>query len=74
VNEVLAKQRDGIEVIASLPQGQGGHPLLVAGTFGKGRAVAWTSDIGPHWLPPEFCAWPGYRRLWTQMLGWLTGK
>ena len=70
VNEVKAKA--GAEVIASLPADQGGHPLLVAGTYGKGRAVAWTTDIGPHWLSPEFCAWDGYRRLWLQMLGWMT--
>ena len=48
-------------------------PLLVAGTFGKGRTLAWTSDIGPHWLPPEFAAWPGYARLWRQSLAWLVG-
>jgi uncharacterized membrane protein len=71
VNEV--KLKPGAEIIASLPADQGGHPLLAAGTFGKGRAVAWTSDIGPHWLSPEFCAWSGYRRLWLQMLDWMTG-
>ena len=70
VNEV--KLKPGAELIASLPAEQGSHPLLVAGTFGKGRSVAWTSDIGPHWLSPEFCAWDGYRRLWLQMLGWMT--
>jgi uncharacterized membrane protein len=70
VNEVTVKP--GATRIASLPLDQGGHPLLVAGTFGKGRTVAWTSDIGPHWLSPEFCAWQGYRRLWLQMLDWMT--
>ena len=70
VNEV--KPKPGAEIIATLPADQGGHPLLVAGTYGKGRTVAWTSDIGPHWLSPEFCAWDGYRRLWLQMLGWMT--
>ncbi len=70
VNEVSVKP--GAELIASIPAEQGGHPLLVAGTYGKGRAVAWTSDIGPHWLSPEFCAWNGYRRLWLQMLDWMT--
>lgn len=71
VNEV--KLKPGAELMASLPADQGAHPLLAAGTFGKGRAVAWTSDIGPHWLSPEFCAWAGYRRLWLQMLDWMTG-
>ena len=70
VNQV--KPKPGAKVIATLPDDQGGYPLLVAGTFGKGRAVAWTSDIGPHWLSSEFCAWDGYRRLWLQMLTWMT--
>jgi uncharacterized membrane protein len=70
VNEVEAKP--DAEVLARLPKEQGGHPLLVVGRSGKGRAAAWTSDIGPHWLSPEFCAWPGYARLWRNLLGWLT--
>ena len=47
--------------------------VSVAGRHGKGRTLAWTSDIGPHWLPPEFVAWKGYARLWTQALAWLCG-
>ena len=26
------------------------HPLLVVGTFGKGRTAACTSDVAPHWV------------------------
>jgi uncharacterized membrane protein len=70
VNEVEPKP--GAEVVARLPAGEGGHPLLVLGGHGRGRTAAWTSDIGPHWLSPEFCAWEGYARLWTNLLGWLT--
>jgi uncharacterized membrane protein len=69
-NEVVARERDDVEVLASLPEDQGGHPLLVTGTYGKGRTVAWTSDIGPHWLPNTFVEWPGYAKLWKNMLGW----
>jgi uncharacterized membrane protein len=69
-NEVVAKP--GATVIARLPAAQGGHPLLVAGRHGRGRTLAWTSDIGPHWLPQPFVDWPGYARLWRQALGWLT--
>lgn len=68
-NEVTAKP--GADVIATVPADYGEKPLLVAGTHGKGRAVAWTSDIGPHWLPNEFVAWEGYARLRRQMLNWL---
>ena len=39
---------------------------------GQGRTAAWTSDIGPHWLPQAFAQWQGYPRLWRQALAWLT--
>ncbi|MBK9944663.1 MAG: cytoplasmic protein [Kouleothrix sp.] len=48
-------------------------PLLVAWAFGAGRAVAFASDCGPHWAPPEFLAWSGYARLWSQMVAWAGG-
>ena len=70
-NEVKAKT--GAEMLATASADYSERPLLVAGAFGKGRTLAWTSDIGPHWLPPEFAAWSGYARLWRQSLEWLVG-
>jgi uncharacterized membrane protein len=70
-NEV--KLKPGAELIATVSADYEEKPLLVAGAFGKGRTLAWTSDIGPHWLPPEFAAWTGYARLWKGALGWLVG-
>lgn len=72
VNEVEVRARPDVEVVAVLPDDQGGHPLLVVGEYESGRTAVWTSDIGPHWLSPEFCAWPGYARLWKNILGWIT--
>jgi uncharacterized membrane protein len=72
VNEVSLRNRDDVELVARLPEDQGGHPLLVTGRFGKGRTAVWTSDISPHWLPQQFCEWPGYKLLWTNMLEWCT--
>jgi uncharacterized membrane protein len=72
VNEVELRADANVELIARLPQDQGGFPLLVLGGHGKGRTAAWTSDIGPHWLSPAFCEWQGYGRLWKNILGWLT--
>ncbi|MEA3148734.1 MAG: hypothetical protein QOI53_4399 [Verrucomicrobiota bacterium] len=63
-NEVTAKE--GAEVLATV----GEDPQLVTGSFGKGRSVAWTSDVGPHWCPKDFVDWPGYNRLWQQIVGW----
>jgi len=74
VNEVEVRQREDVEIIARLPDDQGGHPLLVTGHFGTGRSAVWTSDIGPHWLSAEFCAWAGYARLWKNILGWLSAR
>ncbi len=72
VNEVTLKAGNAAQLLARLPQAEGGHPLLATGTYGNGRVVAWTSDIGPHWLPPEFGGWSGYARLWRQTLAWIT--
>jgi uncharacterized membrane protein len=69
-NEVAPKATG--TVLARLPVDCGGHPLLVAGTYKKGRTLAWTSDIGPHWLPRRFVDWPGYARLFGQAAAWLT--
>lgn len=68
-NEVVPKE--GAEVVARLPASEGGHPLLVTGRHGRGRTAAWTSDIGPHWVPNEFLEWEGYGPLWRNLLGWL---
>ena len=72
VNEVMV--RNGATVVARLPEDQGGHPLLVLGQHGQGRTAAWTSDVGPHWLSPEFCDWPGYGTLWKNLFGWLVAR
>jgi uncharacterized membrane protein len=64
LNEVRAK--DGSDLIAAA----GGHPLLIAGNFGQGRSVAFTSDCAPHWAPPAFVAWEHYNRLWNQIVTW----
>ncbi|MCX5496779.1 glutamine amidotransferase [Kaistia dalseonensis] len=71
-NEVVLRERDDVVLHARLPESEGGHPLLVSGEFGEGRTVAWTSDIGPHWLPNSFVEWPGYATLWKNVLSWVT--
>lgn len=48
----------------------GDDPLLAVGAAGSGRAVAFASDLAPHWAPPEFIGWQHYRRLWASIIGW----
>lgn len=73
-NEVTLKTGPHVEVLARLPEDQGGHPLLVTGRYGQGRTAVWTSDIGPHWLPQTFVAWHGYAKLWRNLLSWVTAR
>jgi uncharacterized membrane protein len=47
------------------------HPLLVVSAAGAGRAAAFTSDMGPHWLPDSFVNWDGYAQLWRQCVTFL---
>jgi uncharacterized membrane protein len=49
-------------------------PLLVIGGHGKGRCVAYMTDIGPHWCPKEFAEWDGYGLLWKNMIKWAAGS
>jgi uncharacterized membrane protein len=49
-------------------------PLLVVGRHGAGRSAAFASDCAPHWCPPPFMSWPGYDRLWGNLLTWLCGQ
>jgi uncharacterized membrane protein len=57
------------EVLARVEQ----DPLLLVSEPGSGRALAWTSDIAPHWCPEPFTTWEGYERLWNQAVSWLLG-
>ncbi len=63
-NRLIAK-RDA-EVVAR----SGDDPMLVTGEFGQGRAVAFASDLAPHWASPEFVQWQHYATLWTAILSW----
>lgn len=58
--------RDQATVVATV----GSDPLVVAGTFGAGRSVAFASDCGPHWAPPPFVEWEGYATLWQNIADW----
>jgi uncharacterized membrane protein len=51
----------------------GDDPLLASWDFGQGRSVAFASDCGPHWAPPAFVEWDGYRTLWQNIANWASG-
>jgi uncharacterized membrane protein len=64
------RPKDGANVIATVDD----DPLIVAWSFGKGRSLAFTSDCGPHWAPPDFVNWEGYVRFWANAADWLTSQ
>lgn len=66
--------KDGAKLLLTTGSDYGHQPLLAATRHGAGRTMAWTSDIGPHWLPQSFADWPGYRLLWLQCFAWLAGS
>ncbi|MCA0330841.1 MAG: glutamine amidotransferase [Actinobacteria bacterium] len=62
--------KPGTDVVARV----GDDPLVVLGQVESGRSAVFTSDLAPHWAPPEFLEWPGYRPLWDALLTWAAGK
>lgn len=64
------KAKPGATVVAT----HGDDPLLVVSEAGKGRSVAFASDVAPHWAPPEFMSWPYYPKLWASIVRWAAGR
>lgn len=50
-----------------------GDPMIVVWSFGKGRAMAFASDIAPHW-GAGFQEWKYYEEFWDQALEWMTSR
>ena len=51
-----------------------GDPLIAVCDYGQGRAMVWTTDVGPHWCPVTFAQWEGYGKLWRNAMHWLARK
>ena len=52
---------------------ESGDPLIVVGEFEKGRSLAFTSDIAPHW-GAGFQEWSYCERFLEQVVLWLAGR
>jgi uncharacterized membrane protein len=71
---VLGFQRFSAKPDADILAAADGHAILVVGAYGKGRVLAFASDIGPHWAPRTFVEWDGFRRLWGNSMRWLADE
>lgn len=63
----LVTARPEADVVATV----GDDVLIASWQVGQGRALVWTSDIGPHWCPEPFLAWEGFAPVVGAMLRWL---
>jgi uncharacterized membrane protein len=68
---VLGFQRFLPKPDAQVLAGVDDKAILVVGTYGAGRTLAFATDIGPHWAPKHFTEWEGFRRLWGRSVSWL---
>lgn len=68
-NRTTAKA--GADVLMQSPKGD---PIIAAGTHGKGRAVAYTTDCAQDWASQELLGWDKYGQLWDQLLRWVGNK
>jgi len=59
--------KKGASVLASIG---GADPLIVVWQAGKGRSMAFTSDLAPHW-GTDFVKWSHYGTFWKQAVEWL---
>jgi len=50
-----------------------GDPFIIVREFGKGRSMAFASDISPHW-GAGFQKWENYGRSFVQAIRWLAGR
>ncbi len=65
----LVQKAEG-EVIATV----NGDPFIAVRQYEKGRTLAFSSDMSPHWGSPEFVGWKYYSTLLANMVRWLAGK
>ncbi len=68
-NELIPKKN--AEVIITIKET--GHPLVVAGTFGKGRIMIYASDPAPHW-GINFELWKAYDPFWQNAFKWTSNR
>ena len=64
-NKVKVKQ-DG-KLLATINN----DPFIVVGKYGKGKTMAFTSDLSKHW-GTDFISWKGYADFWHNTFFWLT--
>lgn len=63
------KLKSNAELLATINE----DPFIAVWEFGEGRAMAFTSDLAPHW-GTAFIKWDYYSQFWYQSVRWLARK
>jgi len=63
--------KENADVLATI--GKQDDPFIVVGEYGKGKSLAFTSDLAPHW-GTDFVKWEYYSQFWYQAINWLIAK
>lgn len=71
---LLGYNRFGLKDDAVLLAEINSDPLLAVRQVGRGRTLAWASDIAPHWCTQDFMDWDGYPVLFANACRWLAGS
>jgi uncharacterized membrane protein len=66
-NKISAKS-DG-RVLATVDD----NPFIIVGDYGKGRTMAFASDLSKHW-GTAFIEWNDYAAYWRNAIKWLAGR
>jgi uncharacterized membrane protein len=72
MNRVAMRDSADAKTVIHCSHRKGQMPLLSVRDYGAGRTLAWTTDIGLHWLSQDFMQWSGYDLLMANMIRWLT--
>lgn len=64
---VTTAKDDSVVIMEDLDSGA---PLIVAGTFGEGKTVAYTGGFGSGW-DEDFSEWSDFGQLWVQIVQYL---
>ena len=67
----LVRAKEGAEILATFKET--GDPAIVVWGYGKGRSMAITTGIAPHW-GSSFSQWKYAMRFLDQALAWLTRR
>jgi uncharacterized membrane protein len=63
--------KEDASVLATI--GDNDDAFIVVGESGKGRSMAFTSDLAPHW-GTDFVNWSDYGKFWHNSIQWLAKK